>query len=368
MDKYFNSHKVKYFTLDKLIQPIKRSYPIKTVNLFINLDDLYHRYHVPFNNEVLLTSGSGMERSMIANILNLCAHYREFFVREGWNTTVYVYYTSLYTGEFRNELYIENYRKHYFDIVAPSNQDFYAINSCFHSCLDLMTILFQYINGVYLVNSNQIEPSVMPYYIQSKIHPADWNFILTRDSYDYQYIAYPKWSILYAHSQNVTLITRESVWRSVIDLEKLDPPPAIINFPPEFYQIALYVIGNKYRNIPKLRKVSWRSIFGVLQQLQEETLGMSPAQCDAFMVPILGGKDTAQKFHNNIAVTNVKYQADLISQIDEAKLLNSFIDIDDTQNLNELARVYFADHPINLTFLLSNIKVESKPVYNTPFV
>ena len=356
MDAYFNSYKIKFSIIEKYLLPLKRSYPIKKVNVFINLDDVFHRLHKPYENDVILSSGAGIDKSMIANVLNLCAHYRQAFVRQGWITSVYAFYTSIYNGEFRNELYIKNYRKHYFDISAPSNEDFYAINSCIHTSLELMNVITQYIDGVYLIDSRQIEPSVMPYYITENIRPSDWNFIITRDMYDFQYISYPKWSIFYAHPLQYSYINSDSIWNSVIDLENMDPPPIIKNFPPEFYQISLYVIGDKYRNIPKIRRVGWKSMFGLLQQLQEQTIGLTPAEADAFMIPILGGKDTAIKFHSNIAAVNVKYQSQLISEIDKATFLSSFIDIDDRQNLSNLTRIYFKDYPINLGFLLNNVK------------
>lgn len=356
MDAYFNSYKIKFSIIEKYLLPLKRSYPIKKVNVFINLDDVFHRLHKPYENDVILSSGAGIDKSMIANVLNLCAHYRQAFVRQGWITSVYAFYTSIYSGEFRNNLYINQYRKHYLDISAPSNEDFYAINSCIHTSLELMNVITQYIDGVYMVDSRQIEPSVMPYYINENIHPADWNFIITRDMYDFQYLSYPKWSIFYAHPLRYAFISPDSIWNSVIDLENMDPPPIIKNFPPEFYQISLYVIGDKYRNIPKIRRVGWKSMFGLLQQLQEQTIGLTPAESDAFMIPILGGKDTAMKFHNNVAAVNVKYQSQLISEIDKATFLSSFIDIDDRQNLSNLTRIYFKDYPINLGFLLNNVK------------
>ena len=74
------------------------------------------------------------------------------------------------------------------------------------------------------------------------------------------------------------------------------------------------------------------------------------------MIPILGGKDTAMKFHNNIVATNVGYQSKLISEIDKAKFLSCFIDIDDRENLSNLLRIYFKDYPINLGFLLNDVK------------
>ena len=356
MDAFFNSYKLKFAVMEKYLSPLQRSYDIRKVNVFINLDDIFHRLHKPYENDVILSSSTGIDKAMIANVLNLCAHYRQAFVRQGWSTNVYAFYTSIYNGTFRNELYIEKYRKHYMDISAPSNEDFYAINSCIHSSLDLMNVMSQYITGIYLVDSSQIEPSVMPYYIADQIHSADWNFVITRDPYDFQYLSYPKWSIFYAHPTRGTFITRESIWNTVIDLENMDPPPPVRNFPPEFYQIALYVIGDKYRNIPKLRRVGWKTMFGLLQQLQEQTHDLTPAEADAFMIPILGGKDTAMKFHNNIVATNVAYQSKLISEIDKAKFLSCFIDIDDRENLSNLLRIYFKDYPINLGFLLNDVK------------
>ena len=95
-------------------------------------------------------------------------------------------------------------------------------------------------------------------------------------------------------------------------------------------------------------------MYGLLQKLQEESYGLGTAQVQELMVPLLGGSETVERYHQNLMVTSVYYQLKKLSEIDDTKLMSKFIDIDDQENLKYYSRLYFKDHPFNLGFLLDN--------------
>lgn len=354
MDVHFNARKIKYLTMDNLLAPIIRSMPIKSVNVFINLDDIFHKLHRPLVDEEFMACGNDADKQLIANVINLCGHYRQNCVRHGWDTRVYAYYTNNVNGNFRNELYIKNYRRHFTDISNCRNTSYYNINRCIHDASSLMGIMSQYMKGVYIIDTQEVEPAVLPYYVTEKIHKADWNLIISKDPYDFQYVGLGKWSVLYPKGDKSLLINQESLWTSIGYLEKMDPLPPVHNFPADYFVTAQSVIGDKYRNIPKIKRVGWKTMYGLLQKLQEESYGLGTAQVQEMMVPLLGGSETAERYHQNLMVTSVYYQLKKLSEIDDTKLMSKFIDIDDQENLKYYSRLYFKDHPFNLGFLLDN--------------
>ena len=94
MDIYFNSSKIRFELLDQLTKPLFATKPIKTLNVFINLDNLFSRLKNSKINQEFQACGAGAPKQFISNVFNLIAHYRQWAVRRRCDVKVYAYYTS----------------------------------------------------------------------------------------------------------------------------------------------------------------------------------------------------------------------------------------------------------------------------------
>ncbi len=354
MDVHFNARKIKYASIDALMDPLIRSTHIESVNVFINLDDIFHKLHRPGVNEEFEISGSDAYKQLIMNVLNLIAHYRQAFVREGWKTNVYGYYTSVFTGSFRNSLYIPSYRNHFLNIMSPRNTEFFYINKAIHDSGEIFKVISQYIDGVYVIDSQYIEPCVLPLYL-STVHPSDWNFVISKDPYDFQYSYRERWTVLYPDGEKSTSITGGNIWEYIANKECMKPIPPVRNFDPRWYSISYSVIGDKYRGIPKIKRVGWRTMYGLLQELQQTVENMCPATEMVAMVEILRGQHTTVDMVNaNYASTEIELQNIRMSEIDKTIINSQLIDAVDYDNLQLMSRMYFGKYPINIPFLTDN--------------
>ncbi len=358
MDFYFHARQVKFDVLHKLIGPIIRTHQIQNVNVFINLDDILHKLHNPQIDKDLTVSKSNTIVRLTSDIINLAAHYREYMMREGWNTKVYLFYTSSTKGPFRNTVYRHSYRDHFININANTNQNYAHLNMAIPGVLNLTKSIVQYIEGVYLIDSSFIEPSVAPMILNS-LYPADFNFIVTRDEYDYQYVIYPGWAIIYADSDEdkSVLITSYNLWNSIATKEKIDKEKFSLNYQASLYPFALSIIGNKYRGIPKIRKCGWVTVLKVIDDLSKEPSGISSVSLREKAVDKLRGKSkvTMEDINANLACTDIymqftRFHVESNPSI-QADFSTQMIDIPDYENLLTVDRIYFKDYHLNIPFL-----------------
>ena len=128
MDVHFNMCKVKYAQLNELMEPIFKSQPLKTLNIFINLDDLFWRFRNSHVNQEFQACGVMAPKMLISNVFNLIAHYRQWGARKNVNTKVYAYYTGAKRG-FVGRLYIPKYRQYYVDKCDLGNSDVFYVNN-----------------------------------------------------------------------------------------------------------------------------------------------------------------------------------------------------------------------------------------------
>lgn len=358
MDFYFHARQVKFDVLHRLLGPIIRTHRIHTVNVYINLDDVLHRLHNPQIDKDLTVSTSNTIVRLTSDIINLAAHYREYMMREGWTPKIYLFYTSSTKGPFRNNVYRESYRDHFKNINSPTNQNYAHLNMAIPGALSLVKSIVQYIDGIYLIDSSFIEPSVAPM-ILNFMDSADFNFVVTRDEYDYQYVTYPDWAIIYADSEEEksNVITSANLWNFIGTREKIDKEKFSLNYQAALYPFALSIIGNKYRGIPKVRKCGWGTVLKIIDELSKEPSGVSSITLREKTVDRLRGKSkvTLDDINANMACTDIHMQFTRLhvgtNPSINADFTTQMIDIPDYENLLTVDRIYFKDYHLNIPFL-----------------
>lgn len=368
MDVHFNAYKVKYDTLTKLFRPVFTSQSIRRVNVYINLDDIFHTLHRPLVAQEFQMCGTNAGKQFIANILNLIGHYRQWFTRQHVECSVFSVYTS--AKSFKNRLYVPDYRRKFREYMDQYNTDYYFVNETIRSSMDMLRVFSQYIEGVYIIDSKQIEPSVIPYFISvsESIDPADWNFVVSRDMYDFQYAYLDKFSLICPRGDITQRIDKSNIWEIIRDREKIStekyPNP---NFNIELFPIAYATVGEKYRTIPRVKRIGWKTIFAYMQNAMDAYKAFPPNSISLLILRELYKRAVDKReLENNIAVVSIPIQAGLLGEIDRASVSDQLIDIPDKENLKQLTVQYFYNHPINLEFLLQ--RINNQEIKRNPFI
>ena len=345
MDRIFHAYKIRYEMLNRDFLPMRASRKINRVNIFINLDDFFHKLHKPYTDQEFQTTGQEASKQMVSNILNLVGHYKNWAVKEHLNPVIFLIYTN---GKiFKNAMRIQEYRSYYNKIFESGNYEFFHVNSTITSCFNTLQVIIKYVPGVFVINSHYLEPSMVPLFLSS-YYPSDFNLIVSRDDYDFQYIAFNNWAIIAPLGDYSKFIVKGNMWNV---LKKQDNP---VHLHPAMFPWCKAVVGDKYRSIPKLTRSGWKTILKKLREVEalDETSEILDVQLHRFREYVESRKIDNTDFNNNLYCTSVKDQLNAMLDSDKAIILRQLEDYHDSQALFQMNNTIFHEFPINLQFLL----------------
>lgn len=365
IQSHFNSYKVKYDTLNKYMTPICNSQIVNSMNVFINLDDLFHTLHNPLINNEFQICGKDASKQMISNIFNLIAHYRYWAIKNHYTCKVYCIYTTTMRS-FKNNVYLPEYRSYYKKINAIENSGCYFVNTSIQDTTPLLGIISKYIPDVYTIDSKYLEPSMIPLFISEEVSKADWNLMISRDSYDLQYAYRNKWSLISPKGDNSRVVNQQGIWNYVNYKEKVFKDEVDLKYPYDMYILSKAVVGDKYRGIPRLRKIGWKTLFKFLDEVMSENSDASTTTLKIKLIEKIKGRSMLSNtdINNNLNSINVELQYDAMMEIDKTLITSQIIDVPDYDNLQELNRTKFDKYPLNLQFLCNNQTINRM---KTPF-
>ena len=365
MDSHFNGYKARYEMMNSSMLPIYRSQIVTTMNIFINLDDLFHSLHNPLINNEFQICGRDAPKQLLSNIFNLIGHYRYWAVKNHYAVKVFVIHTTTLRS-FKNNIYIPEYRKHFKQINAQENASCFFVNNAIQMVNPLMPIISKYIPDVYIVDSKYLEPSMIPLYISEEILPASWNLLISRDPYDLQYSYRNKWSLLSPKGDNSRVVNQQGIWNYVNFRERVFKDETDLKYPYGLYILARGAVGDKYRSIPRLRKIGWKTLFKFLDEIMEENPSASETTLKVKLVEKIKGRSslTNDEINRNLNAINIEMQKNAMLEIDKALINDQIIDVPDFNNLQELNRTNFSQYPLNLQFLCNTTTINEP---STPF-
>ena len=350
MDIHFNSYKVRYSKMDELMNPLLRSKHFSTVNIYINLDDIFHKLHRPQINTEFQMAGEHAGKQVISNVMNVIGHYRQWAVRKGWDVRVIAYYSSAITGGFKNKIYIPKYRKKFTDINHPMNGEFYFINQGIRDAEKLFRIMSQYVDKIYVIDSRYLEPSIIPIYFSEHVFTPSWNILISRDPYDMQCSYRDTWSFIYPKGDNSQIIDRSNLWRIIARMENVDRDT--FDYDTALFPLMISIVGDSYRNIPRIKRVGWKTLFKILNKVEEYASDRSFTSMQILLCQELMSKNTTMDdITNNLNCIDIPAQVMRMNEIDKVDINSQIIDIPDYENLVELNNLYFGKYPINLSML-----------------
>lgn len=361
MDLRFNLYKAKFETLDRLTKSIFDAQRIDRINIFISLDDVYYQCKNSKANREFECCGNIAPRQLVSNVLNLVAHYREWATRKKANVKVFAYYTS--ASVFENRIFERLYREHYNERSDINNPDCYYVNNCIREGSGVLSTISEYVESVYTIDTRSMEPSVFPYLCAQEFHDmsADWNFLVTRDLFEFQYSYLPKFSVIYPKGDDTKLITSGSLWSIISEKEKIEGRH-MTRYPDKLFIAGLAVIGDKKRSIPKIKGLSWRSIYNIMDGIIDENPELDGlSYVSKFVQTLEDRKFDINQISSNIDLVQVATNILTVSEVTKANIKAQMIDVPDYNNLLELNNRMdmFGPCPINLRFLTRQNEIKA---------
>ncbi len=359
MERIFNAYKIRYSILNQHLLPVRASRKIRTINIFVNVDDFYHKLHRPTTDREFQTTGKNVSKQVVSNLINLAAHYKHWAVKEHLSPTIYLVYST--SKVFRNGMTLPNYRAHFNKITDINNPNFFYVNNALTNSFSILQIITKYIPRVYGIDSNYVEPSVIPLYL-SEIKPADFNLLISKDDYDLQYTHLDKWGVVIPKGEMSYFITSGNLWEYIQMKEKFEGE---FYYHPETFIWAKAIVGDKYRSIPKLTRTSWKTVVSYMKEFSSignNSVQILELQLKRLAEYIMSKNIEDTDFNHNLYCTSVKQQLERLMEVDKIMIRQQLNDMEDMQSLQQANVTLFKECPLNLPFLLQ----ENAPINSAP--
>lgn len=370
LDAIFNLHKVRFSKLDILFKDVDVKSAIDRVNVFINIESIFHMFHNSYMEDQLTVMNNeelkDLHANIISNTINLAAHYRLFFTKNKIQTNIVFYMNdhNKYT-QLNNTMHVKKYRSKYvFDYTENAEYD--LTNSVMESVVNAIENIVDYVDGVYFVRSDRIESSIIPMVmVDEKMINGQLNVMVTRDIYDLQYVN-KKFLIVYPMKDDESRLVTETnlyeVFRAKGELT------TDYNLPTYLYSFILAVIGDKRRSIGKVKGVGFSSIYKNLSKLFK-ALDIGEEEYVSFEQLVLSIKEdpanpagNRERVINNFMAIDIDRQTAMVSPAQKTSIETQIIDRYDATALRSINDRYFDTCPINI-LELNNYSKKTKPLF-----
>lgn len=338
----FNMLKLKYATYDESISSLNRLLPTDKVNVFLNIETILNYLSTIKDLEQKLILTPTFREDMIADLINVAAHYKEFFKNNGLDTKVFLYMTDLSSEieSFHESEYNMDFRSYYLN-KYNGNPKFTSLVTAFKEViLPKAKLICDFIPDVYIIQSKNIEGSLIPF-IVSEAFPDRKNFIISGDVYETQYEFLPNFThhLFKRHFTASSLSVTISQYLKVLTRkENLDKEDCEIFSHYGLYTLLLSCIGEKYRSIDSVNGIGIKTLEKmIMKELNAFTITKDTENVD-LLTKMFDGftKECVEENYQSISLKNsIKLLLDgekklVLSQIEDRIDLNSLMKLNNT--------------------------------------
>ena len=348
LDLYFNMFKIKYVKLDELLKDTV-FLEGEEIYIYINLESILKKITSTITDKENIITTTKRNIVLTSCVFNLISHYRYYFHKKGVCSKIFIYGPESIDSQYLNREYNKDYRK---KMMLINTEETSSIGKIYEDSIKMIKIMLNYVEGVNFITSGIIEPSVIPLII-SKHFKTDINknFLITDDRYEYQYIK-NMFSILKPRMDKSILINLDNV------MDVLKSRTKCLNIPNpdiDFLPFIISILGDKYRNIDKIKGMGISRIYSELNKgLRENKITTSVDNVNSFLCLI--NENFQNDFIINYMTTSIFEQYKKISDVEEMYILNQIVDKYDGGYMKKINEEYFNECPLNLIEINTGIK------------
>jgi len=322
-----------------------------TLNIYINFECIMNNLTTQKNLQSLMTLyKQSMVLELESSVLNLIAHYKAYFKKDGIKTKFYLYSTSLKDFPQEMSIYNKEYREYYRNLYTK-NAAFKELGDILQSIIiKELKLIMTYIEDCYFIESDMFDSSVIPYLIAT--FSDNCNLILSGDIFDTLYMFQANFGMIYINRKYGNSLIFTSVNELVSNIYKSQSPFEISIFNNElYYKLLLSVKGSKIRNIKSPRGFGYERLLDCVKFGKQNNLLLNDFKSIDSIIDIF-----PEKYRDNIKIAfqcmNLELQYNLLNQANIESIKSQIIDKYDMKSLEELNNRRFSDFPINLLMLL----------------
>ena len=348
MDLYFNMFKIKYSKLDELLEDFTFSKG-EEVYIYISLESILKKLTSTITDKENIILSSKRNIILTSCVFNLISHYRYYFHKKSVCSKIFVYGPESIDVDYLNREYNKDYRT---KLMLMNVEETSSIGKTYKDSVKMIKTILNYIEGVNFITSGILEPSVIPLiinkYFKTEINK---NFLITDDRYEYQYIK-NYFIILKPKMDKSTLIDSLNVMDILKSKTKCkNIPNPDINFLP----FIISILGDKYRNIDKIKGMGISRIYNEINKGLESNIITNDIE-NVNSLLCLVNENFQNDFLINYMTTSIFEQYKKISDVEEKYILNQIIDKYDGGYMKVINENYFNEHPLNIIEINTGIK------------
>ena len=353
----FNILKMKYADYDESLSSKNLLNKYDKINVFINLETVFKNLSLIQDLERKIVMQRDFDIIITANILNLVAHYKRFFVNNTFDTKVYIYNTDFASDNFNQYKYNEDFRSYYLT-KFNANPKFTLLTEKLRKYIlpDVKTYC-EFIPNVYYVNATNIEGSLVPFIIGNSLSDRK-NIIIGGELYDTQYSILPNFINYYIHRGfNVNAIYSD-LNGYIKDISKENDKEELDDFNNTFDTYQMYctlmsVLGDKHRSIDGITGCGIKTLKKLLKEGKMENIIQESTNTPELIGNIFHDGEIKKEFINNFYCSSILNMYDELTEADKNYILNQItIDRNDTNSFSNLNNTKFYNHKLLLEGLL----------------
>lgn len=347
MDLYFNMFKIRYVKLDELLKDAVFQEG-EEIYIYINLESILKKITSTITDkESMITTRRNI--ILTSSVFNLIAHYRYYFHKKGICSRVFIYGPESIDSNYLNRDYNKDYRT---KVMLMNTEETSSIGKIYEESIKMIKIMLNYVEGVNFITGGIIEPSVIPLIISKYLKTENSkNFLITDDRYEYQYIK-NSFSILKPRMEKSILINDTNVMDILKSKTKCTniPNPDI-----DFLPFIISVLGDKYRNIDKIKGMGVSRIYGEINKgLLTDRITTNVDNVNSLVCLI--NENYQNDFVINYMTTSIFEQYKRVSEVEELYITNQILDKHDGGYMRKINEDYFNECPLSLIEINSGIK------------
>ncbi len=352
MDALFNLYKIRFAKLDELLSNNNNITPDSTINIYFNLESIW-KLMMNGNNENYLKNKSKTRIiETAANIINLAAHYRLWCKKHQLRSRVILYTPSFKQIKYRNSLFNSRYRA-YSLFKYNEDSNLFICQETIREAIDIAKTILNYIEGVYLIEGFDIEPSLIPLICYHEFSETDINFMVTTDSYDFQYTNYDFYMFRPKKEESFLIRKGELIQK----LKEIEGIKNELDVSDDLYSFILSIIGDKTRCITKINRVGVSTILNLIHKARKEQLITDQTRSIELLIKALKDEYRTQVV-NNFYCTDIEFQYSVLPTPSKLTIQHQIRDHFDIDSLMKLNNSCFLDTPLQLYELLPDKKIE----------
>lgn len=351
----FGLMKIKYQTYDNILADINYIEPTDKINVFLNLETVLKYISMTQDLEKKVMTCRGIGAFLVSDIINLAAHYKDFFKGNGLDTKIFLYLTDLSSeiDDFQESKFEEDFRSYY--LTKYMNNPRYVLlgNKLNDVVFPEVRKICEYIPDVYFISEKGIDSGLIPSII-SAAYPDRKNVVMSGDIHDTQYGFEPGFiSHFYLRGFNTNIMASNTVqYLRAITKQDTIPKEIVETFKnPSFYKLLLSCMGDRYRSIMGIRGIKMAKLIAQLRSAVERNAITGDTSNAALLADTFPDEFREDVYHHMMAI-DIRNRIKMLGEGTPKKIVSQIVDKSDITSLMKLNETSFQRQPLWLEALL----------------